>query len=63
MAEGIKKIVRQSESLRNRGSRYQTDLYGKSMKMLKGPNKTFGIVKVRDSGYSRYRMSTVIQYL
>ena len=27
--------------------------------MQKGPNKKFDIVKVRDSGYSRQRMSTV----
>ena len=27
--------------------------------MLKGPNEKFDIVKVRDSGYSRQRISTV----
>ena len=31
------------------------------MRMLKEPNKKFDTAKVRDSGYSRQRMSTVTQ--
>ena len=31
--------------------------------MLKGPDKKFNIVRVRDSGYSRQRMSSVFKSL
>ena len=58
-AEVTEKIVRYSESSSQRGSRCQTNLQWQLPRLLKALKKKFKIMKVRDKGYSRCRMSTV----
>ena len=59
ITERNEKIVRHSGSSRYQKFEIPNGCLGKLMGMLKGPNKKFDIVKVPDSEYSRWRMSTV----